>query len=336
MSENNESSYASWLQTLNNQYLFYLSTVAFPLAFILNSISLVVFSRKRFANHTNGLFNIYIDILNNSLFLIAFPFYYSKGIGNDIELWSDLTCKSLNYLLEVSISCNSWLNVLISFDRMVSVVYPHSFKFMKKRKCIYIIFALILVALCLLYTPNLLLKVITVSVNSTDVNKTSTTTKLCSGSPLLVNIRDGIALSFTIILPFILMLLFNIILIKSIIKMKRNLNIDRSLRKEEKFARSILALNFLFFITSLPYLVALVLLNMFQYSSKSTFSSSDTAIINFCLSIAVSISVYNHGLPCLVNLYFNKVFREEFFNLLSNTKSFLTTTNSIKSSTQNA
>ena len=315
-------SYISWLQTLNRQYLFYLSTVAFPLAVILNTTSIVVFSRKKFSTHTNGLFNIYIDILNNCLFLVAFPFYYTKAIGNDIELWSDLTCKSLNYLLEVSISCNSWLNVLISFDRMASVAYPHSFKFMKKRKCIYIIFALILVTLFLVYTPNLLLNVIIINENSTNVNQTTTTTKLCSGNPLLVNMRDGIALSFTIILPFILMLIFNIILIKSLIKTKRNLNIDRSLRKEEKFARSILALNFLFFVTSLPYLIALVLLNLFQYSSKSTFSSSDIALINFCLTIAISISAYNYGLPCLVNLYFNKLFREEFFNLLLAIKKF--------------
>ena len=332
----NDLSYISWLQTLNNQYLFYVSTVIFPLAVILNTTSIVVFSRKRFANHTNGLFNIFIDIANNILFLSAFPFYYTKAIGNDIELWSDLTCKTLNYVFKVTVAYNSWLNVLISFDRMASVVYPHSFKFMKKRKCIYIIFALILVTLCLMYTPNLLLNVIIINENSTNGNQTSKTTKLCSGSPLLVNIRDGIAMIFRIILPFILMLIFNIILIKNLVKTKRNLNKERSMRKEEKFSRSIIALNFLFFITTLPYLVALVLLNMFQYSSKSTFSSSDTAIINFCLSIAVSISVYNHGLPCLVNLYFNKVFREEFFNLLSNTKSFLTTTNSIKSSTQNA
>ena len=328
-----DSSYISWLQTLNNQYLFYVATVIFPLAVLLNTISLVVFSRKRFSNHTNGLFNIFIDIVNNILFLSAFPFYYTKAIGNDIELWSDFSCKIINYVFKLTVAYNSWLNVLISFDRMASVVYPHRFKFMKKKKFIYIIFALILIVLCFMYTPNLLLKVITISVNSTDVNQTSTTTKLCSGSPLLVNIRDGIAMLFRIILPFILMLIFNIILIKSLIKTKRNLNIDRSLRKEEKFARSILALNFLFFITTLPYLIALVLLNLFQYSSKSTFSSSETALINFSLSVAVSISVYNHGLPCLVNLYFNKVFREEFFNLITNTKNFLTTPNQIKSST---
>ena len=178
MAQNNDLSYILWIQSINNQYLFYLSTIIFPFSFVLNFISLAVFLRKRFSNHTNGLFNIYIDIVNNCSFLVGFLYYYTKGIDNDIELWSDLTCKLLNYIFRTIIAYNSWLNVLISFDRMVSVVYPHRFKFMKNRKYICIIFAIIIFLLCLFYIPNLFLNVTTFNETSLALNQTSRTYKI--------------------------------------------------------------------------------------------------------------------------------------------------------------
>ena len=205
---------------------------------------------------------------------------------------------------------NSWLNVLIAFDRWLSNKYQNKYRFMEKRKFMYLFLFLIMLFSMICHFSNLFLNLVSTSTVNTSTNQTIIT-KLCTSYEIAINIRDMSVIIFRTLLPFFVMFILNISLIRNVLSMKKKLNITRSLSRELNFSFSIIALNMLFLISLLPNMVCLILLNIFQYGFKSQLTSKNLAIINFGFSISIFFITYNYAFPFLVNLKFNKLFRNE-------------------------
>ena len=320
MAVSNEMSFILYIMNINYNILFYLSVIIFPLGIFSNTISILVFMRKQFAKYNIGFFNIYIAISNNILLFLSFFVYYSQSKNNDILVWSEFTCKFFNYVIRVFVVNNSWLNVLIAFDRWLCIKYPNKYKFMENRKFMYLYLVLIMLFSMICHSSNLLLNIVSTTSFNPSTNQT-TTTKLCTTNEIIVNIRDGLTIIFRSILPFIVMLILNISLIRNLLNMKKKLNMTRSLSRELNFSFSIIALNILFLISILPNMVCLILLNIYQYGFKSQLTSKNLVIINLAFSASLYFLTYNFSFPFFVNLKFNKLFRKEFLLLLKNLRS---------------
>jgi hypothetical protein len=268
--------------------------------------------RKQFSKYNIGFYNIYIAVNNNIVIILAFLIFYSQSKDDDVQLWSNVACKSINFIFRSLVMYNSWLNVLITVDRLLCIKYPNKYKHIEKRKFIYPILFFLLLGNMICNSPSLLLYVVSIQTYNQITNQTLITKK-CTSAELAINIRDTLVIIFRILLPFLLMFIFNITIIKNLRRMKNNLNITRELNREYNFSFSIIALNMLFIISLLPNVVTLILLNVVQYGYKAQISSKSYAIINFCFSISILIATYSHVFPFLVNLKFNKLFRKEFY-----------------------
>ena len=311
MVQSNEASFILNIINTNNTFLFYISIIIFPFGIVFNTLSILVFMRKQFSKYNFSFYNTWIAIINSIILMLAFCVYYTQSKRNDILVWSEFTCKFFNYTLRVFMTTSSWLNVLIAFDRWMCIKYPDKYNFMVKRKFMYLYLILIILLSMVLHSSNLFLNLVSTTSLNPSTNQTIIT-KLCTSYEIAINIRDIVTIIIRTLLPFIVMFILNISLIRNLIITKKSLNITRSLSREFNFSFSIIALNMLFLISLLPNMVSLILLNIFQYGFKSQLTSKNLAIINFGFSISIFFITYNYAFPFLVNLKFNKLFRNEF------------------------
>ena len=291
----------------NKKILFYLSIIVFPVGFVLNIASMLVFTSKTFRKCNIGFYNTFIAVNNNLTLIFAFLIFFTQSSGNDVLLWSNISCRSLNYIYRVFVMNNSWLNVLLTLDRMVCLGHQNKYKYIKSKKTICLMIAGVFLVVMAINLPNSMFSVISVSHNNSLTNMTETS-KLCSSVD--IGLRDGLTIIFRIILPFILMFCFNVSLIKNLFAMKKKLKVSRELQKEYNLASSIVALNVLFFTSLLPNAICLILLNIVQYGFISQLSSLSLAVVNVCFSISIFFASYNDAFPFFINLKFNLLFRK--------------------------
>ena len=108
--------------------------ILYPIVFTLgtcgNVLSFLVFSGKKF-KHT--IFETYFrmisltDTLTLVLSVIDFLCYYKYEI--DLFSVSEFSCKFISYVFYAIPACSVWLTVMISYDRMLSVLYSNKLKF---------------------------------------------------------------------------------------------------------------------------------------------------------------------------------------------------------------
>ena len=109
-------------------------------------------------------------------------------------------------------------------------------------------------------------------------------------------------------MPFTVMIVSDAVLIYKLKKEKG----ERYSKKEKSFSHSVLALSILFLVTHLPFGILLIYQTILEFRDtnyKSNFS------ISLLYEFSLVIVSYNYVFPALVNLIFNKLFRQEFNTL---------------------
>lgn len=288
--------------------------VVLSLALVFNPLSILVYSRKKFSNNTIGFYNNFLSVVNTLIVLTRFTQRILDRYDLDVTLISIFTCKLFDYYLRTILNLSSWLNVLATLDRLIKCTKPNKFVFLKSRKIIsLVIFGLVLVFL-LTNSANLFFEIKISTKNQTYLNKTNLIEiKQCTASKTVTLIRDTMGQLIRIYLPFSLMFIINIILIRILIKSKLNLRMDKSLRKEIHFSLSIVALNIMFLITSLPLSYFIIWLNVYP-NGLDTVVKQVTYEMNY--TIAAYFLTFDYCLQFLVNLVFNRIFRREFVKIL--------------------
>ena len=113
--------------------LYYSCLTIIPLGITLNIISSIIFTRKRFDKTTMGYYNIVISMFNNILAAFGMVTYFSQSIGKDLTLTSDFSCLFLSFCMRLFTQMSTWMNVLVTVDRMISITYPNKFPFLKNK-----------------------------------------------------------------------------------------------------------------------------------------------------------------------------------------------------------
>jgi hypothetical protein len=327
MSDSNENYNTANISISIQKFLYCISIVYVVFGATFSTLSFLVFIRKKL-NHKNmmgfyGILQAIIDMITHGL---AFYYYFSLSIGEDKQLRSDVICKFKSFLVSWGAQLSSWLQVMITFDRILSVNFSNRFKQLRKRKFILMIILLIFVALAFINGINFFYYLKEVNVVNTAQTRLNTSIAnaseelaetVCTSDATVVFIRDMVIILFRTVVPFIITFVLNLLLIRCLMSSKRKLKkTAANLHRERQFAFTIIALNVFFFLTQLPLGASLILLNIEQHAAIST----NAMLINFAFYVSVYVGLLFNTFSFLVYLCFNKIFRKEFFLMLVSIK----------------
>jgi hypothetical protein len=305
------TSFGFHLSFLQISIVFYFGFIFGISGLILNIIGIVVFNRKMFSKKAIGFYNIIIAIVNSCVIIISSISYMPLYFYQNPLLWSSTSCMILNFSQHTFTVLSSLLDMMITFDRMIRISFPRKFDAIKKQKGIIFIslgFLLLSIGLnsfCFKYKIQETFLTDTSLYNQTN----ATVTLSCIADYSILLSKNIITIIFRIFLPFTVMIVSDIILIYKLKKEKG----ERYSKKEKAFSHSVLALSILFLITHLPFAILLIYQTVLEFRDTN-YKTNFT--ISLLYELSIIFTAYNYVFPTLVNLTFNKLFREEFIILL--------------------
>ena len=287
------------------------------LGFITNTLNIVISSRTEIQKTTMGYYNIVMSTFNILAILAkilqTFP---SFGI-QDLTLMSDAGCRLLPYLARVTIQMSTWINILISFDRLLFMSYTNIGAYNNRplnqkdtKKLTKITFILIII-ICIMNVPNLFFHLENETYLKNTTNQT-TFIPACTASPLITSIRDIFSSAFRVVIPAGILVVISIILVYKLLRLKINVT-TMSLKREYKFTFTIIVLNIVFILSDILILLGLVFINIYGYNQTYISTTSNaSAVASFFYQCSVALNLFIIAcLVFLVNLITNAKFRRE-------------------------
>ena len=279
-----------------------------------NILSFIVFSRKKFKN---TIFETYFRLLTiTDTVTMLYPtgvFLKQKFpafIGPDLDIFG---CIVFNYFTYTFPAISAWLLTLITFDRMVSIVFPTYLKsFRKNIKYHYFFCCLATLSSMAAYSPVLIYFQFNTYTNFDNQTNQTITYNQCNYQPE-ADVLPWIDLFFANVVPALIMLILNIATIGTLFKSRCRSSIGLT-KRDIRFAFTCFALNFFFFF--------LLIISEIYYLS---FPFATTVYIDeseFWRKVTTSIYSVNFSIIFYVNLIINSMFQEEILNMFNEIKSF--------------
>jgi hypothetical protein len=110
-----------------------ISPIYVPISLIGNLVAFCVFSRKTFKNKSFGFYSRVLLVCDSICAILFLRNILNIGFRIRITDIHPILCTSIQYTF-LSVSCMSaYMLSFISFDRMMSIVFPNKFKFLNSR-----------------------------------------------------------------------------------------------------------------------------------------------------------------------------------------------------------
>ena len=279
----------------------YVSIITFSFGFVGNLLAFLVFSCKKFQNTIFSTYFRCLCLFDFLYLIIAFLQILSFDI-KIVHLFSvsNFSCKILSYFSYFIAAISAWTMVIISLDRMFSIVWPSRFLFRKKSINQIVIIVGMFIFNTIYWSPVLFLADLKYIQNETN----QTGRLKCIAVSSLLSCFELINIS---VVPFSLMIISTILtLIKIFKSRKRQSSSVKS--KDIKFAITSISLNIIFLVLNLP--VTMLVL----------FTNSVEELDRLLLSVLSLMFQCNYSLVFYVNLIVNSLFRKEFYKLIKQIK----------------
>ena len=352
-STNNNDSATSLAATLNNitnRIDFYYSAIVIPIGVVLNLATIYIFSKSSRVTRQNAIINLlYIglsayDVLalfNSILFAQLLP-----SLGIYVVNYSTATCIGLNWWRKIVVQAPSWVQVIITFERFLSVVYPNRFDLFKSKRNVVLMLISVFFSLTLVNMGQAWYYTVMVTQNQTIYSKygdkitqqtVSELSSICTNSNAVSLLTDIINVLFRFLIPFIIMIVLNVLLSKHLYQSKkRTANKNRSFRQERNYTFTVIGFNVLFFVLNLPWAVYYIL-NYIQNSGIVIFQDSlDSSIIGLINAFAFSVFYLNNLSSFFLNIIFNSLFRKQFSSLTRGVWKFSNVPSSVHNNINNS
>ena len=294
---------------------YFFSMIYFPIVVIFgilaNVIIIVVLSRKAFDKTPSRSLLRILAASDLSAVLGIIPYYGSAfGISiNSFVYYSNLCCKVAYFWLYYNPAVSSWLLVMISIERFISIRYRKVTLYQNK---IFITCIVMFIAFwnLLIYTQifaNTHLIDAPSNDNSSLANQSSSDFICDMINPEYKFILGWVDMVNSALFPFLINSISTILLIESIITSRRkilangNSRNNSALKKDIQFSLVIVTLNIAFIFFNMP--INIFLLNGYHSNSLYLFLA---AIFYFQF-------IFN----ILVYIFFNKIFKKELFKIFS-------------------
>jgi hypothetical protein len=302
---------------------FYMCVVIANFGILTNVLNIIVSSRENIQEIVVlGFYNICMSCLNIlGLVFIGYLFSFSQSIGR-VELISTsiYACLAIPFFARVISTMTSWLNVLVSYDRICAFKVDYSTHFLNNRKHLEIVLFLIFLISCFAQVFNLFFYLESQTQYDSARNVTQTIT-VCTAPKIIQSMRDIFSALARIILPIILQTIFNCILIVRLFKFRKNH--DPALKKEKRLAFTVIIFNVIYILGEVPLMVTSVFINIYGYNQTNYISTSsdESAIASFAYVCSLAFVMFTpHSLLPFLNYLTNTKYRNETKKILINIK----------------
>ena len=275
---------------------------------IANSLSFLIFSRKRFHNTIFSTYFRFFIVVQT----INILFSINKMLEQNLFIYfgkiSNFTCKLRHFFVFCNFSITGWFLVTISLDRYLSIAFPSKFLYRKKPLFQILTSSFIIIYNIIMYIPFMFSHLKIIHPNGTNHSET-----ICEiPSYIWLSFVD---LSQSILIPFTFMIIFTSFTIKIVFDSRKSTSSNRNNKsKDMKFAISSIAINFLFLISNLPVFILDISL---RYSDLFTNLKNVFIVLQ---SVFLFLLYTNMGSTFFINYFFNSMFKKEMFGLLLGTK----------------
>ena len=281
---------------MNETIRFYFSIVSclisLPIGFFGNIISIIIFKSKDFKKQS-GIFYFKIDCVLNLIILCQLPNQLMLSFWTS----SDTACRLSFGIMLLTSESQSWITVLCSIDRLLGVIAPYRFDFIKKRSfqislILAIVFLIFMGNFPFVYAIKLVhMQNLTVCYGPVDDPK------------LKVLFYFGLAdiTLFRTLIPFSIMIVSSCLIFKIIIKSKKNVFKTKDLTREKELGKSLIALDTFFIICSLP-----VLFDFYLDGAKNEFLFGILYVLTNLYNVFLFVLFYSS----------NKIYRSVFKEIL--------------------
>ena len=277
-----------------------------------NILALIIFSRKKFHNTIFSIYFRFLCLFDTFAILFAIDDFISYHFNIYLKGISSFSCKFLMYLSYITPSVSTWMLVIISIDRVISIVKP-SRLLIRKRVEFQIIICICVLLFNLIYYIQLLFSNISSEIIEDNSNQTEIWCFVITEHYNMI--FDWIDLFYSTVIPFIFMLISTIITLTFIFKSRKKVTISKNLIKDIKFAITSIFLNLLFLILNFPL--------QFYYILGDFSPIDDRDIDQLVDSLLSQLFFLNYGVIFYISILTNSLFRAEFMIIIKNLKNIL-------------
>jgi hypothetical protein len=277
----------------------YEAFVTIPLGIIGNLISIFIFTRPILNKKTNtGLLFTILCLLNLNIILYEGLLKWQTFI---IKLTPKLK-EIIKRLLEHSLS---WIQVLISFDRFITVIFPiKGVRLMNKKWFLFSIIIFLLVFI--------------IGIQLVHYWFTYTTKKQFNLNTIIFKFID---ILMTIIIPYLIIILLDIMVIVRLRRSKNELRARQPIRRSKSFRFTIntIVIDLLFLICKLSYFLNFYMSMKLMIEVRVYFVDKKVSLAS---SVFTLLSIFYSHLFFILFLIFNRIFRHEFISIFKRNRCF--------------
>ena len=233
---------------------------------ITNSISFYIFSRKRFQNTIFSTYFRFLLLFQTLNLILPINKMLEWNFLIYLNRISKFFCIFRYFYAFYNYSNASWILVVISFDRYLSISYPTKFLIRKKQSFQLFICLFIVLFNILYFFPSWFYYIReTITISSSSTNSTNQTSLKCVSPGIWFDYMNIIQQT---LISFILMLFFTLLSIKNVFNSRKNVSTVHTRRrrintltmsKDMKFAISSITINLSFLLMRLPdFLITMI------------------------------------------------------------------------------
>ena len=313
------------------QFRFYSIVTLIPIGIVGNIISLFIFTRPSFNQKTNtGLLYTLFCAIN----LITLVYVASfKNVNSFTEFNIELPLSVQELLEYILFQSLSWVQVIISVDRFIAVLYPvKGVRFMSKRWVLYSIILGLFIVIIGVNSPFFVRITVT---EKDEYNRTVTHVNFMTYKFYTINyyIRNFMR----IYIPYLIIVIVDIMVIIRLKKsrtkfnQRQNRQVSNTANRSSRFTRNTILIDLIYLIFNIPstsYTNYIIIYFSLKYAGiQIGLPSPYYELLAVLLS---SLAYYYLTLNFLLFLLFNRIFRSEFITLFRFQKffNFVTSTNS--------
>lgn len=242
---------------------------------------------------------------------------------------SSFMCKSVQFSIITAGPISSFIQLVISFDRLVHIAYPAKCSFLSSFKfqvCVLVVVfgANIGYFFFLIIDYDLIITTTITTLN--DSNTTITTTKRkCILKTISYDLLYWLETANTFV-PFAMMTLASVLMIVFIKKSRQRLSKRprKSQIRDLKFAITAISLNFFFLLTNMPN-------PLYSLATNQIYTLIDPDLDNFFITLSVFVWYVFYVFNFYLQLVVNSLVRDEFFRIIGKRadggNKFITTVN---------
>ena len=131
MNQSDTAKYVAYLNSISNGISYYYLWTTFPPGILGNLISLYIYTRPQLNRKTNtGFLYAWLSIFN-LLSILQYVVLTRSSVLFGFTI--TMPCGLINFIRRSIFNLISWMQVFISFDRFMSVVFPTTSQFMSKK-----------------------------------------------------------------------------------------------------------------------------------------------------------------------------------------------------------